>query len=163
MNIKNNNCYKDKRGKIQMVLENCQVGSISIIDSEPGSYRAGHYHKNGEGHWILVTEGIIIMYERPNMSDEIPKRIELYKGDLWFTGEYIDHLMYFPTRTTFHCYSIKPRDSATYESDTVRIQYDLEKVWKDKTQKAPSIKLGEINNFLTSQDVEAYSLHDYTD
>lgn len=124
MNIKDSNCYKDSRGKIQMVLETCQVGSISIIESEPGSRRAGHYHQNGEGHWVLVTEGQITMYERPTGTNLPPKKIVVNKGDLWFTGSNIDHLMVFDVFTIFHCYSVKARDSKTYESDTVRLSPD---------------------------------------
>lgn len=132
MNIKDNNCYKDSRGKIQMVLETCQVGSISIIESEPGSRRASHYHQNGEGHWVLVTEGKITMYERPTGTKETPKKIVLNKNDIWFTGSFIDHLMVFDTFTVFHCYSVKSRDSVTYESDTVRLspEDDLENAYR---------------------------------
>jgi quercetin dioxygenase-like cupin family protein len=124
MNIKDNNCYKDARGKIQMVAENFQFSSISIIESEPGSRRAAHTHFNGEGHLILVTEGQVVLYERNTGTKEVPKKIVLNKGDLWLTPEKVDHLMCFSTFSVFHCYSIKPRDSITYEADTIRLAPD---------------------------------------
>lgn len=135
MNIKDNNCYKDARGKIQMILESCTVGSISTIESEPGSRRAAHYHQNGEGHWIRVLEGKITMYERQTGTKEVPKKIVIHKNELWFTGSHIDHLMVFDCFCVFDCYSIRPRDSATYETDTVRLtpDDDLEAAYRNGT------------------------------
>jgi hypothetical protein len=133
MNIKDNNNYKDERGAIEMVLENCSVGSISRISTNPGHSRALHYHKK-DGHTIIINEGQILMYERPTGSKGKPDLFILNKGDIHFTGPMIDHQMFMPCYTVFDCYSLLPRDSEGYESETVRFSDDLRDIhnnWKD--------------------------------
>lgn len=130
MNIKENNNYVDNRGKISMILENCKIGSISRIETEPNNKRAGHYHKS-DGHWIIINEGQIIIYERPTGSFQIPKRIVLNKGDIHWTGPMTDHLMVAKVYTVFDCYSTLPRDQSNYENETVRITEDLEKIYQE--------------------------------
>ena len=132
-NIKNNKNYTDERGVIEMILENCKVGSISRITSQPNTRRADHYHLN-DGHTIVINEGQILMYERPVNSNSKPELFVLNKGDIHFTGPMVEHLMYFPAFTIFDCYSLLPRNSENYEKETVRFPHDLKKIyeeWKD--------------------------------
>lgn len=119
MNIKSNESYKDDRGEIQMILPSCQVGSISRISTEPNKYRANHYHLT-DGHWIIINEGQVVIYERFRSLDRVVKRV-LNKGDIHFTGPLVDHIMYMPVYTVFDCYSLKSRDSENYENETVRL------------------------------------------
>lgn len=128
MNIKNISNYVDNRGKIQMILESCQIGSISRIESEAGSERANHYHPK-DSHWILINEGQIEIYEQARGSEEIKKTI-LNKGDLHFTGPMINHTMYFPCYTSFDCYSALPRVQANYENETIRIEKSLKSLYE---------------------------------
>jgi hypothetical protein len=123
-NLKNTPKHTDARGTIQMVLESCRVGSISIIDSAPETTRASHYHKK-DGHTILVNEGQIFLYERPAYSEETPKLLILNKGDYHYTGPMVEHEMFFPCHTSFWCFSDLPRDSDSYEGDTVRFSHSL--------------------------------------
>src|SRR4051812_47457296 len=114
--------YKDERGSIQMVLENCDVKSISKIYSNGNTVRARHWHKK-DGHFILVNFGQIDIYERSIHDNSNPVKTTLVQGDVWFTGPEIVHEMYFPIPTFFDCYSLLPRDSSGYEKDTVRVDY----------------------------------------
>jgi oxalate decarboxylase/phosphoglucose isomerase-like protein (cupin superfamily) len=124
MNLKDINSHVDVRGKIQMVLESCKIGSISRIESEPGTWRARHYHKT-DSHWILVNEGQIEIYEREvGGAYSISKKV-LNKGDVHYTGPMVEHEMVFPCWTSFDCYSFLSRDSNTYEGDLVRFEKSL--------------------------------------
>src|SRR5947208_1473864 len=74
MNLSDLPCHKDIRGKIQMVLESCSIGSISIIDSEPNSLRANHMHLQDE-HTILILEGQVEYYEKSYGVHDKPFKI----------------------------------------------------------------------------------------
>lgn len=133
-NIKTNPNYVDERGSIEMIAENCSVGSISRITSLPNTERANHTHFGGEGHTIVVNEGQIHIYERSNGTNEIPILTVLNKGDIHFTPEKSDHCMFFPTFTVFDCYSVLPRNSASYEKNTVRLGYSLKDIYEEMTR-----------------------------
>jgi hypothetical protein len=133
MNIRYNPNYQDKRGNIEMILESCQVGSISRISTEANQGRASHWHRK-DGHTIIINEGQILIYERPVGSNEKPERFILNKGDIHFTGRIIEHYMWMPCYTVFDCYSLLPRNSENYESETVRFEHNLKEIyddWKD--------------------------------
>lgn len=129
-NLKTFPCHVDYRGKIQMVVNNNPVGfkSISIIETEPGGIRANHYHPNDE-HLILITEGQILYYEREVGSFLKPALIELNKGDTLYTSANKEHCMYSPCYSVFYCFSILGRDEATYEKETVRLNYSLKEIY----------------------------------
>ena len=119
-----------------MVLESCQVGSISTITTEPGKWRARHWHKN-DGHWIEILEGQVVIYEARHY-DSSPKDVTrkvLNKGDIHWTGPEIEHEMTFPCFTVFKCYSTLPRNQDNYEADTVRFDYSLEEIYENQSKK----------------------------
>lgn len=128
MNIKNNTSYKDERGSIEMILESCKIGSISRITTESNHGRASHYHIN-DGHFIIINEGQIEIYERPALSESVPNKIVLNKGDIHFTGPMVEHYMWMPCYTVFDCYSLLPRNSKNYEQETVRFNHDLKAIY----------------------------------
>lgn len=127
-----NKCYVDERGRIEIILESCDVKSISIIDSVANCTRANHTHPRDE-HTILVTLGRIEYYEQ--LLDERPTKIVLDVGETYHTKAGWRHSMYFPEACQFHCYAKLPRDSANYESETIRFSYSLRDVylnWDDQ-------------------------------
>lgn len=126
-NIKNQPKHEDDRGEIQMISESFQFGSISRITTLPEKGRAGHYHLN-DGHLIIINEGQIEIYERTTGCCGITKTI-LNKGDIHFTGPMVDHYMWMPVYTVFDCYSIKARDTNTYESETIKIKDNLRELF----------------------------------
>ncbi len=133
MNLTNLPSYSDYRGKIQMVNESIQVGSLSIIESNPGAVRADHFHPRDE-HTILIREGQIYYYERPLNSDKKPVLIILNKGDLFHTYKNMEHCMFSPGFSVFDCYSLLARDSATYEQETIKLPHSLKILydnWKE--------------------------------
>ena len=130
MNIKDNHNHKDERGVIEMILESCNIGSISRISTEANHGRASHYHKT-DGHWIIINEGQIEIFERPADSDLVPNKYILNKGDIHFTGPLIEHYMWMPCYTVFDCYSLKPRSTENYESETVRFEHNLREIYNE--------------------------------
>lgn len=136
MNIKELPNYIDARGKIQMVIESAQVGSISIIDSEPNSTRANHYHPDDE-HTILITKGQIEYYERERLYTNKGlqfgpiNRVILNEGDLYHTRRQFEHTMYFPCANQFICFSKLPRTQENYEKETIKIDFDLRQLYNN--------------------------------
>lgn len=128
-NLSNLPNYVDERGSIQTVLENCTVGSVTLISSAPNTERASHYHLGKEGHNILIIEGEIWIYERPVGSQDIPTKTILKVGDIHWTGPLVEHTMFFPNFNQFCCFSVEPRDSDSYESNTVRIPVSLKNIY----------------------------------
>lgn len=126
------NAHKDERGKIQMILESCEIGSISRIDSLKGTTRANHWHKH-DTHWILVNTGQIEYYEREVGSTRIPDKYLLNEEDMIFTEAGWEHTMYFPTDTVFDCYSKLKRTSENYENETVRFAYSLKDLYDENS------------------------------
>lgn len=130
MNINTNNTYNDERGSIKMILESCSIGSVSRISTEAQKGRASHYHKT-DGHYIIINEGQIEIYERPVGSSDKPSKTVLNKGDIHFTGPMVEHYMWMPCYTIFDCYSLLSRTSANYENDTVRFSFNLKEIYEN--------------------------------
>ncbi len=130
MNIKNLPNYKDDRGSIEMIMESCNIGSISRISTEPNHGRASHYHLH-DGHIIIINEGQIEIYERKANTDDRPTKTILNKGDIYFTGPMIEHYMFMPCYTVFDCYSLLPRNSSNYESETIRFNHNLKEIYNN--------------------------------
>ena len=112
-----------------MIMESCNIQSISRISTEPENGRAGHYHLT-DGHFIIINEGQIEIYERPTGSIEKPTKTILNKGDIHFTGPLVDHYMWMPCFTIFDCYSLLSRTSDNYEKETVKIDINLKDLYE---------------------------------
>ncbi|MFM9826073.1 hypothetical protein [Flavobacterium sp.] len=132
-NLKNLPSHVDNRGLIQAILEQCNVGSITCITSEPNTERANHWHRDPEGHTILITEGEIWIYEVDinslELKDHQIKKTVLKVGDIHWTGPNVAHTMFFPVKNSFYCFSVLPRDPESYEKNTVRIPTSLKSIY----------------------------------
>ena len=133
MNVSNENFYKDKdiiesvqkiedhRGFIQAISD-LEMKSASIIFTKKNQWRANHYHKN-DWHFIYVTKGSFEYYFRKTGSNEGIKKKIVKSGQILFTGNMIDHAMFYTEETEILVVSKNPRDQKTYEEDTVRIDF----------------------------------------
>lgn len=112
---------EDQRGYIQPI---CDLNSknVSIIYSQKKIWRANHYHKK-DWHFIYVMQGQFEYYYRNTNSNEKVKKKNIKKGELLFTGNMVDHAMYYTEETIILVVSKNPRDQKTYEEDTVRINF----------------------------------------
>ena len=122
--------HRDTRGEIQMILENCLIGSISRIRSFPGTWRARHTHPN-DSHYCEVICGEIEYYERKTGSNEKPTKSIYTLGDIFYTPPRVDHEMVFNVFTIFNCYSKLPRDEKNYEKETIRFVESLKEIYNN--------------------------------
>lgn len=112
--------HADARGTIQSLL-NFPAKNVSLITSKKGTLRSNHYHKT-DWHYMFVLSGSFDYYYRPTGSDDEPKVISVKAGEMVFTPPLEDHATIFTEDCELLAISRNPRDQATYESDTVRIE-----------------------------------------
>lgn len=112
---------EDIRGFIQPLCD-LNMKSASLIFTKPNQWRANHYHKE-DWHFIYVLKGSFEYYFRKTNSDEKIQKKIVKKGELLYTGNMIDHAMYYLEDTDILVVSKNPRDQKTYEEDTVRIDF----------------------------------------
>lgn len=113
--------FTDDRGVIQPICD-LNMKSCSIIKTKPNQWRANHYHKE-DWHFIYVLKGSFEYYfKKTNSNEKVQKKI-VKKGELLYTGNMIDHAMYYLEDTDILVVSKNPRDQKTYEEDTVRIDF----------------------------------------
>lgn len=115
------NKISDSRGYIQPLCD-LNMKSASLIFTETNNWRANHYHKK-DWHFIYVMQGQFEYYYRNTNSNEKIKKKIIKKGELLFTGNMVDHAMYYTEETIILVVSKNPRDQKTYEEDTVRINF----------------------------------------
>ena len=133
MNVNKESFYNDKdiiesaqkiedgRGFIQGICD-LEMKSASIIFTKKNQWRANHYHKK-DWHFIYVTKGTFEYYFRKTNSNEDIKKKVVNVGQVLFTGNMIDHAMFYTEETEILVVSKNPRDQQTYEEDTVRIDF----------------------------------------
>lgn len=95
--------------------------SAVLIESEPGTLRANHYHKT-DWHYCYVLSGRMEYFHRPTGSGRDPERLVVEAGRMVFTPPMVDHAMRFPEKTAFIAFSRNHRDQESYEADVVRIE-----------------------------------------
>jgi tellurite resistance-related uncharacterized protein len=118
LELKNSPCYIEDRGKIQMILENCDIKSISRIESLPNTFRARHSHE--DVHWIEILEGQLEYYHCEDINNPKPEKFIVNKGQIVWSPPNYFHEMIFNCFTVFNCYSNLPRDQKNYEGNLIR-------------------------------------------
>ena len=109
----------DKRGSIISIVDDL-VQNVSIISCFAGSIRSNHYH-NEDFHYMYVLEGEIDYFYKELTNDNI-NYYKIKKNDIIFTPNKEIHATFFPVDTKLIVSSKLPRDQATYENDTVRVE-----------------------------------------
>jgi len=112
--------FVDERGKI-IPLVDFPMKSCVLITSKKGTIRANHYHKT-DWHFCYVLDGSIEYYHRPVGSKELPEKILVKQGQLFFTPPMVEHTMVFKEDTTFLTLGGNSRKQQAYESDLVRTE-----------------------------------------
>lgn len=110
----------DARGEILSIVDET-VQNVSIITCNAGSLRSNHYHHR-DFHFMYVLEGEIDYFYKDVDTGEI-KYLKVGPGDNIFTPDTELHATYFPVLTRLIVSSKYPRDQATYEADTVRVDF----------------------------------------
>lgn len=112
--------HADGRGAIQSLV-NFPMKNLSLITSAKGTVRSNHYHLT-DWHYMYVLRGAFDYYYRPTGSDAVPRKLRVGPGEMVFTPPMEDHATVFLQDTELIVVSRNPRDQATYEADTRRIQ-----------------------------------------
>ncbi|MDA8687912.1 hypothetical protein N9L98_02490, partial [bacterium] len=107
-------------GQILSIVDT-QVSNVSIITCKRGSIRSNHYHKK-DFHYMYVLEGRIDYFYKNALKQEI-NYYNVLPGQNIFTPNKEIHATYFPVDTKLIVSSGNPRDQATYEEDTVRVDF----------------------------------------
>ena len=115
--------FVDERGGITKLLDDgkTNIKSTLLITSKAGSIRSNHYHKK-DAHWIYMISGKMEYYEKPVNSKTKPKKIIIDAGDMVYTPPMAIHATKFLKDSVIIALSIKSRNQAAYEEDTVRVK-----------------------------------------
>ncbi len=115
--------HYDERGSIENILDT-DIKSVALIESEANVSRANHKHAL-YGHHCYLVSGKLIYYERPVGSKESPSKRTILPGELWYTPPQVEHKMLFLEKSTMWCFGEGSRTQENYESDTIRLDFDL--------------------------------------
>tara|TARA_Y100000768_G_C23681440_1_gene542479 strand:- start:11 stop:448 length:438 start_codon:yes stop_codon:yes gene_type:complete len=110
---------KDTRGSILSICD-IPCKNVSIINCNKNTIRSNHYHKK-DYHIMYVVKGEIDYFYKTIKGKKM-NYLKVNKGNLIFTPPMEIHATYFPKNTVLIVSSKNPRDQATYERDTVRVE-----------------------------------------
>ena len=111
---------KDTRGSILSICD-IPCKNVSIINCKKNTIRSNHYHIK-DFHYMYVMEGEIDYFFKKTESQAV-NYLKVKKGENIFTPPNEIHAVYFPIKTILIVSSLNPRDSHTYEKDTVRVDF----------------------------------------
>lgn len=111
--------YVDARGEILNLLD-APFGSASVIRSVKGAVRANHYHKT-DSHYCWLQSGGLMYYHRPVGDVSPPRGWKIEPGQMFYTPPMYEHAMHFTEDSVLLVLARNSRESADYESDTVRV------------------------------------------
>ena len=118
--IKNDLRSEDDRGSIISIVDN-DIKNVSIIKCNADSIRSNHYHLT-DYHYMYVLNGEIDYFYKNIENHEI-KYLKVKEKQIIFTPPLEIHATYFRVPTTLIVSSLNPRDSETYEKDTIRVEF----------------------------------------
>jgi quercetin dioxygenase-like cupin family protein len=115
--------FTDDRGQILNIADG-ELGDVAYITSTKGAVRANHIHINDWHLTYLIKGRMIYQWDETNSSKR-KQKIEVVKGQLFFTPPNTAHKMTFLEESSFIAVSGLHRDQASYESDTLRLDSDF--------------------------------------
>ena len=134
--------HKDNRGSIFSVV-NQPCNNVSIIETNSNSIRSNHYHKK-DWHYMLVLEGELDYFYYSSAQKKVVY-IKVTIDQIIFTPNLEVHATFFPIKTKLLVVSGFPRDTDTYEADTVRVDFinenNVEKAKKGTLIWRPTVDL----------------------
>ena len=110
---------KDTRGSILSICD-IPCKNVSIINCKKNTIRSNHYHKK-DYHLMYVVKGQIDYFYKTIKGKKM-NYLKVKKDNLIYTPPMEVHATYFPKDTVLIVSSKNPRDQATYEKDTVRVE-----------------------------------------
>jgi len=107
-------------GTITNIWHGGVTGSVGIIRSHAGAYRASHHHQR-DGHLLHVLEGEVRYYERAIGATKVELEEVFGPDDTFVTPPGYEHLMIFTAPTVMVSLSSLPRTHDAHEADVVRV------------------------------------------
>ncbi len=111
--------FVDARGEILNLLD-VPFASAAVITSVKGAVRANHYHKT-DYHYCWLQRGGLIYAHRPVGQRRAPRQWVIKPGQLFYTPPMYEHVMIFTEDSVLFAFARNNRETANYESDTVRV------------------------------------------
>jgi len=84
--------HSDFRGSIKGLLNSGTWHEVNLIASDSGSVRGGHYHKETEECFIILSGLILVTFRKPisGSLDQVDK-IEFRGGDVFIVSTHVEH------------------------------------------------------------------------
>ena len=118
--IKNDLRSEDNRGSILSIVDD-NIKNVSIIKCNANSIRSNHYHLT-DYHYMYVLTGEIDYFYKGIENHDV-RYLKVKEKQNIFTPPLEIHATYFRVPTTLIVSSLNPRDTQTYEKDTVRVEF----------------------------------------
>ena len=97
-----------------------QFGGLAFIISSPRSIRSNHYHKT-DWHFLYMLSGVVRYFWRPVGSQEKPKEMVMWPGNLFFTPPMVEHAVLSIAANEILSLSKLSRRHVDHEADVVRV------------------------------------------
>jgi quercetin dioxygenase-like cupin family protein len=107
-----------------IILDNKHINNITFISLDSNAIIEKHYHKENY-HYILVTRGKLLYYEKPVLSNQGVYFEQIKAGSLLYVGPMLEHQLTCDERTDFYMFSNKGLTDELIDRDVYPISYDL--------------------------------------
>jgi dTDP-4-dehydrorhamnose 3,5-epimerase-like enzyme len=112
--------FLDDRGLIRNVADGT-LGDVAVIESNSGSVRANHYHRE-DWHLCYLISGAMEYAWKDSLSDEKSHKKVIAPSQMIFTPAMTPHRIKFLEDSIFISISKLSRISKNYENDTFKIE-----------------------------------------
>lgn len=112
--------FSDDRGLIRNVADGT-LGDVAVIESNSGSIRANHYHRE-DWHLCYLISGAMEYAWKDSLSDEKSHKKVITPSQMIFTPAMTPHRIKFLEDSIFLSISKLSRISKNYENDTFKIE-----------------------------------------
>ncbi len=107
-------------GEIVNLIHGGIGGTLSVLWSRAGSYRASHHHREDD-HYLYVLEGEVRYFERAVGSTVVELEETFVAGEMFYTPPDREHLLIFTAPTIMISASSRSRTHEEHEADVVRV------------------------------------------
>ncbi len=84
--------HSDTRGYITGLLNTGTWREVNFIASEAGTIRGGHYHKQTEECFLILTGRILVTFRKPiEHAQDVKEEILFKAGDVFIVNPLVEH------------------------------------------------------------------------
>jgi dTDP-4-dehydrorhamnose 3,5-epimerase-like enzyme len=115
--------FTDARGAITDLLTKTVIDAVTLIESNAGTVRGNHYHKDTE-QWLYLLSGMLEIAWQEHAT-EVKSGSYMYPGEMMHSPPGEAHAVKALKDSVFVVMTRGPRNGADYESDTFRLNTPL--------------------------------------